>query len=182
MKKILIISATNASNLKLAGNMAEIINTQAYNHEVISLEDYNLPLYSGPKESEGTPEGVKELTQKLIDADGLIVCAPEYNGGVPPVITNAIAWISVSTDYWRDAFTDKVALITSSSGGMASKYIIAMKNQLEHLGVVVMPRTITISGSSPLKQDSAEKIIKSLIGIMILIHWLWDILLMMLIL
>ena len=77
-----------------------------------------------------------------------------------------IAWISVSTDYWRDGFNKKISLIASSSGGGGAKYFIAMKNQLEHLGSVVMPRGIQISSSNPLNEESTKKILKHFINLL----------------
>ena len=81
------------------------------------------------------------------------------DSSTPPIINNAIAWISTSTDYWRDAFKDKIALIGTSSGGPGSKFITTMKIQLEHLGCVVMPRSISVNKSNPLNLESANKIL-----------------------
>ena len=52
---------------------------------------------------------INKLTNAFIESSGLIICAPEYNGSIPPIITNMIAWISVSTDNWRDGFNKKVS-------------------------------------------------------------------------
>ena len=41
----------------------------------------------------------------------MIICAPEYNGSTPSIVTNTISWISVTTDYWRGAFLNKTGLI-----------------------------------------------------------------------
>ena len=53
-------------------------------------------------------DDVKIVTNKIIGCDGLILCGPEYNGSITPIINNSIAWISMSTDYWRDAFLNKI--------------------------------------------------------------------------
>ena len=161
MKKIVILSATSKSNLDLANNLQVILKKLGPTVKLVNLEEYSLPLYSTAREQEGPPAKVFDLSNKLVESDGLVICSPEYNGSIPPVVTNAIAWISVTTKNWREGFQNKKAVIASSSGGLAGKYVIAMKNQLEHLGVVVMPRTITITNSSPLNQGSAKKIIKS---------------------
>ena len=44
MKKILIVSATSGSNLILAKKIGELFEVR---NEIITLEDYELPLYSG---------------------------------------------------------------------------------------------------------------------------------------
>ena len=43
MKKILIVSATSGSNLILANKIGELFGVK---NEIITLEDYELPLYS----------------------------------------------------------------------------------------------------------------------------------------
>ena len=113
VKKILIVSATSASNLKLANDIKEIIlNIKNIENstevKIVNLEKINLPLYSTPKEQKGHPQDLSRLVEKFQWAQGLIICAPEYNGSIPPVITNAIAWMSVITENWRDVFNQKI--------------------------------------------------------------------------
>jgi len=162
MKKVLIISATSFSNHDLSIDIKSILEKHSSDCEVLNLETYDLPLFEA-KTYESYKSSIKdsidEIINKFINSKGLIFCAPEYNGSIPPIVTNFIAWISVTTDYWRDGFKDKFGLIASSSGGEAVKYNIAMKNQLEHLGVVVLPRTINVSSNKPFNNNSAEKIL-----------------------
>ena len=98
--------------------------------------------------------------------EGLIICGPEYNGSTHPIINNSIAWISSSTEYWRDAFSDKIALVATYSGGAGLKYISTMKLQLEHLGCVVMPRAISSNKSNPMKSESIDKILKQFVKLL----------------
>ena len=109
---------------------------------------------------------VEEITKHFINNHGLIICAPEYNGSIPPILNNAIAWVSTSTDYWRDAFNDKVALIGTASGGSGTNFISTMKLQLEYLGCVVMPRSISANSSNPLNTESTKKILKKFINLL----------------
>ena len=163
MNRIVIVSATSGTNLDLAKNILEIVVSKGGVGTIINLEDYRLPLYTPNAELESD---VSQIKDALLDSGGYIICAPEYNGSIPPIVTNAIAWISVSTDGWRDAFNDKFALVASSSGGPGTKYLLAMKTQLEHLGSVVLPRAIMTSSSNPLNKDSAEKIISKFLSYM----------------
>ena len=161
MKNILIVSATSGTNLVLAKSLLNIVDAEGALGTIVNLEDYNLPLYTPSAKLDADVGRIKDA---LIESDGYIVCAPEYNGSIPPIVTNAIAWISVSTDGWRDAFNNKFALIASSSGGPGGKYLIAMKAQLEHLGSIVLPRAIMTSSSKPLDPESAKKIISRFIS------------------
>lgn len=57
----------------------------------INLGTYDLPLYHGDLK---TPPSVKKLISRMKGFDGIIVVSPEYNGGLPPVLKNAIDWTS----------------------------------------------------------------------------------------
>ena len=162
MNKILIVSATKGENYILAKKIFELCDSDV-NKKYISLEDYDLPLFTASNYEdlkEKYSSVIESVTDELVKANGLIFCAPEYNGNIPPILANAISWISVSTDYWRDAFINKFALIATNSGGPAVKYSISLKNQLEHLGMIVMPQYISVTSSSPLKDELAQKKIK----------------------
>lgn len=168
MKKILVVSATLNSNFNLALDFEKKLIKLRADVKVISLEDFPLPLYTSKNcdiDKNDYLDVIKNLTSFFIQSHGILICSPEYNGSIPPIVTNAISWISVSTDYWRDAFMGKTALITTSSGGAGSKFLTSMKIQLEHLGAVVLPESISTNRSTPLKKDSTEKILKQFINL-----------------
>jgi NAD(P)H-dependent FMN reductase len=174
MKNILIVSATLKKNYNLAKKLDSLLNRIAKKNSksiqitVLSLENYKLPIYTENTFDENITKyknTISKLTDKFVESQGIIICAPEYNGSIPPIINNAIAWISTTTDYWRDAFNKKIALIGTNSGGPGTKYITTMKLQLEHLGCVVMPRAISTNKSNPLNTDSANKILKQFIDL-----------------
>ena len=168
MKKILIVSATRKTNYILAKKLEEILLTLNTEVTVISLEDYELPLYTDDiyeNKKDEYFDVVESLTKQFSNHKGLIICGPEYNGSTPPIITNTIAWISVSTDYWKDAFRDKVFLIASSSGGPGIKFIATMRLQLEHLGSLVVSESISVNNKNPLKEKSSKKILKQFINL-----------------
>ena len=59
------------------------------------------------------PAPVSNLREKLSQADGVIICTPEYAFGVPGALKNALDW-TVSSD----SFSGKpTTLITASTGG-----------------------------------------------------------------
>jgi len=163
MKNILIVSATLKNNYKLEKKYSNSIKIN-----VISLENYQLPIYTDNAFDEHIDEHkntISQLTNKFVESNGIIICAPEYNGSTPPIVNNAIAWISTTTDYWRDAFNKKIALIGTNSGGPGTKYITTIKLQMEHLGCVVMPRAISTNKSNPLNTESTNKILKQFIDL-----------------
>ena len=156
MKKILIVSATAGNNLILAKKIGELFEVR---NEIITLEDYELPLYSGRVKLEDQTM-INNLCEKVINVNGFVFCGPEYNGGSAPILTNAITWISVTTDYWRDAFSDKIGLIATHSGGNGNSFLSTFRQQLEFMGVVVYPRSIKVNKSREFNVESSKKIIK----------------------
>ena len=106
-----------------------------------------------------------------------------YAGGIAQAVTKAEArdsnyvaeywpWVKIpDADLGRNvwvpasvamggvyAFNDKVALVCTNSGGPGSKYTSIMKLQLEHLGCIVMPRSISTNKNNPLNSKSVKKI------------------------
>src|SRR3977135_3191992 len=53
-----------------------------------------IPLYNQDFEGEKRPAAVKTLLAAIDDADGLVLCAPEFNHSIPGVLKNAIDWAS----------------------------------------------------------------------------------------
>jgi NAD(P)H-dependent FMN reductase len=152
----LIVSATAGNNLILAEKIGKLFDIKI---ELITLEDYQLPLYTGKAKLEDQAI-INSLCEKVIDASGFVFCGPEYNGGSAPILTNAITWISVSTDYWRDAFSDKIGLIATHSGGNGNSFLSTFRQQLEFIGVVVYPRSIQVNKSKEFNAESCKKIIE----------------------
>ena len=157
MKKILIISATSGNNLDLANDIRKLLRID---NELISLEDYQLPLYTGKVKIDNQTI-INKLCNKVVDASGFIFCGPEYNGGSTPMLINAITWISVTTEHWRDSFSDKIGLIATHSGGGGGSFLSTFRQQLEFMGVVVYPRSIKVNKSKEFNAESCKKIITS---------------------
>lgn len=153
--KILIVSASKGNNFSLGQQLGNRLNVE---HEIISLEDYPLPLFipGGEKPEE---QVINDLVSKFDTANGFIFCAPEYNAGLPPILTNAITWITVSTQNWRDAFNNKVALIGTHSGGSAFWFLSSFRDQLEYMGCTVYHRNISIHKNAAFNPESVDKIL-----------------------
>ena len=165
MKNILLISATSGNNYKLALELEDLLKTKEVNYNLIKLDDFSVPLYNPKIEKTTKSDDISKLDELFQNADGFIFCAPEYNGSTPPILTNVIAWISVKTSNWRGAFNGKSALICTHSGGVGNNFINSLRIQLNHLGVIVLPRAISKTDDSPLKKDSVSKILDQLISI-----------------
>ena len=55
---------------------------------------HDLPLFDQDVEDQGDPAPVTALKQAVDAADALLLATPEYNGGIPGVLKNAIDWAS----------------------------------------------------------------------------------------
>ena len=88
--------------------------------EVATL--HGIPLYDADLEaSRGLPEAVQALKAKVIACDGLLLCTPEYNNGIPGVFKNGIDWLSRPTQDIARVFGDRpVAVLGASPGGFGT--------------------------------------------------------------
>lgn len=165
MKNILLISATPRSNHELAKQIAAEAPNDVET-AIIVLEELDIPLYSPSAEAAGIPKAIFELTEKMSRAGAYVFVAPEYNGSLPPVLNNAIAWISRSTKDWRHNFSGKFAVVATMSGGGGNKVVQAMRTQLEHLGTTVHSHALVCSSQKALNPESANRVMSDLS------HWL----------
>ena len=165
MAKLLIISATSRNNLILAKNIKKICNEINFNTDLINLEEYNIPLYTPIEQKKSIPELINPIMKKFIEATGFIICAPEYNGSMPPVLTNIISWLSIMDENWRLVFNGKVGLLATHSGGGGNNLLQSLKIQLNHLGVIVLPRAIVVNNKINFDVTSSKEKIKKLINL-----------------
>ena len=159
--QVTVLSATSGNNLKIATLIEKEFLASGIECSLINLETLDLPLYMPSKEGE-VPSGAIELKDALCKSQAYVVCGPEYNGSIPPVISNAIAWVSRSgAEDWRSAFNEKIAIVATHSGGPGTKYLESMRIQLSHLGSVVFGRTLAANYQKELNMDSVKAIVSN---------------------
>jgi chromate reductase, NAD(P)H dehydrogenase (quinone) len=107
-----------------------------------------IPLYNQDYEGERRPPRVKALLAAIDKADGVVLCAPEFNHSIPGVLKNALDWAS------RPAFTSvlakkPVALMATSRGALGgARCIEHMRTALDSmLARVVVAREVTITAA-----------------------------------
>lgn len=113
-KKVLAICGSTrvqSANLVIIQYVAGVVFNEAefelYN-ELASLPHFNPDL-----DKDRAPDVVEALREKIRNADGVLICTPEYVFSLPGTLKNAIEWC-VSTII----FSEKpVALITASASG-----------------------------------------------------------------
>ena len=126
----------------------------------ISLADYPLPLMDEDLEREkGVPENAVRLARMIASHDGFLIATPEYNGSMPPLLKNAIDWVSrVKGDGGRSLrpYSGKVAAICSSSDGHFAGIRSAahLRAVLSHIGVeVISPQCSVPFGANAFDKD-----------------------------
>ncbi|MCP9932111.1 NAD(P)H-dependent oxidoreductase [Cyanobium sp. AMD-g] len=160
---LLVLSASNGENLKLAERFAAAGRARGMAAEVLDLTTLSLPLYNPRTHAaSGLPAEVEELSRRLEAAPRWLICAPEYNGSLPPVLTSAIAWLSVQGDGFRSLFNGRPIAIATHSGGPGVEVLAVLRIQLAHLGANVVGRQLSSSRSNPAKDSSIDDIVHRL--------------------
>lgn len=131
IKKIKIFAITgstrkNSSNFKILKFISEKINNR---FEIEIFEDLEaIPHFNPDLDNEFPPEKVISLRSKIVQADGMLICTPEYVFSLPGSLKNALEWC-VSTTIFSNK---KVGLITASaSGEMAHEQLLLIMKTLE---------------------------------------------------
>lgn len=112
MDKYIAIVGTNSdqsTNRKLLYFIRDYFKNEA-NIEIIEIKEF--PMFNKPDDG-NLPSIVKEVAQKIEEADGVIISTPEYNHAVPAALMNALNWLS----YNIYPFVDKPVMITGASYG-----------------------------------------------------------------
>ncbi len=113
--------------------------------EVVDLRALALPLLDEPKQpSDGDylHEHTKSWSEQVSTADAVVVITPQYNGGYPAAVKNAIDFLYAE---WRD----KPVLVVSygSKGGPGSNAQLSEVLNYIHADVVTDGVRIVIPGS-----------------------------------
>ncbi len=132
--------------------------------EMLDLTECGLPLYTPKAEAAGTPESFEAIEAQFKRARGFVFCAPEYNGSIPPALTSAVAWLSVSGSDFRSLFNGKPVGLATHSGGGGQKVLVAMRLQFSHLGANVLGRELHTNRNKPLNEDSTRNLLTQLAG------------------
>jgi NAD(P)H-dependent FMN reductase len=162
MTDLLVISASNGENLKLAERFAAAARMQGLTAAVVDLTAMELPLFTPQAMAAGGPPALAALEHQLATSPRWVICAPEYNGSIPPVLTSAIAWLSVQGDDFRSLFNGRPIAIATHSGGGGHTLMAALRLQLAHLGAHVVGRQLVSNASHPAKDDTINDLVRRL--------------------
>lgn len=113
-----------------------------------------IPAYNQDFEGDKRPPVVKQMLADIAAADGLVLCAPEFNHSIPGVLKNAIDWAS------RPAFESvlaykPVAIMATSRGPLGgARCLEHMKVALDScLSRVTLAREVIITAAETRIKD-----------------------------
>lgn len=153
--KILVIPGslrTGSFNARLAAAAMKELVLLDVDVTLISLADYPLPIYDGDLEaSSGVPKMAVDLKRMIGAHHGVFIASPEYNSSVPPLLKNAIDWVSRVRDRnesFGQVFRERAFAIGAASDGkfgglrvlMALRQILALG-----CGATVIPKQMALS-------------------------------------
>ncbi len=143
MKNITIISAsirTGRKSHRVAGWFQKLLSEKGYKVLMADLKDYNFPLFHERlKFLENPAENLLDYAGKIKSADGILIVTPEYNGGIPPSLKNAI---DVLNTEWHGK---PVALVAVSGGNFGgSQVLTSLLFTLWKMGTWVVPASFQV--------------------------------------
>uniref|UniRef100_E6VI37 NADPH-dependent FMN reductase n=1 Tax=Rhodopseudomonas palustris (strain DX-1) TaxID=652103 RepID=E6VI37_RHOPX len=122
--KILIIPGslrTGSHNVRLAAAAARELARADVDATWLSLADYPLPIYDADLEAKsGVPKNAVGLKRMIGAHHGVLIVSPEYNSAPPPLLKNAIDWVSRVADPHEapgQVFRDRAFALAAASEG-----------------------------------------------------------------
>ena len=160
--KILVIPGslrTGSLNAKLAATAAVEFAKAGADVTRISLADFPLPIYDGDLQSKsGVPKHAVNLKRMMSAHQGVLIVTPEYNSSVPPLVKNAIDWVTRVQDAHEtrsQVFRDRAFAIAAASesrlGG--TRALAALRLILSACQATVIPSQLALSFASEAYDD-----------------------------
>lgn len=149
------VAALAAKELAIAG--ADVTH--------ISLADYPLPIYDADLEKEkGIPENARKLARQIAAHDGVFVATPEYNRSLPPLLKNALDWVSRIRSAEKIAYRHRIYAIAGSSNGRfgGARAVIELRKVLAAaVSGIVIPEQFEASNAGDAFNESGELVDES---------------------
>lgn len=158
MKRIFALCGSTkaaSTNLLYISAVTKILGS---GYEVTTLSSIaDLPHFNPDLDNEHPPYQVEELRKKISQADGILICTPEYAMGLPGSLKNALDWTVSSSSFSKKPV---LALVASSQGEKAHQSLIDILNVIEakvHSLLIPFAKTkINVEGKITDSQTSSE--------------------------
>ncbi len=160
--KILVIPGslrTGSLNAKLAAVAAHQFALAGADVTRLSLADFPLPIYDGDLQARsGVPKNAVDLKRMIGAHHGVLIVTPEYNSSVPPLLKNAIDWVSrVQDGHERrgQVFRDRPFALAGASQGRlgGARALAAMRLILSACHALVIPNQLALAFAAEAYDD-----------------------------
>jgi chromate reductase len=161
---VLVLAASSGKNLALAKRFSKSFEKEGMAAKIVDLTTLHWPVYTPElgRDQDKSPD-TSELSSLILNSTALVVCAPEYNGVMPPALNNTIAWLSVESADFRKLFNNRTVLLATHSGGGGAHCLMAMRHQFSFLGSNVIGRSMTLNKSKPFSQETMDDLIQRIL-------------------
>jgi chromate reductase, NAD(P)H dehydrogenase (quinone) len=160
--KILVIPGslrTGSHNARLAAAAAYQLAQAGAEVTRISLGDFPLPIYDGDLQTKsGVPKHAVNLKRMIGAHHGVLMVTPEYNSSVPPLVKNAIDWVTRVQDAHEtrgQVFRERAFAIAAASesrlGG--TRCLAALRLILSACQATVIPNQLALSFAAEAYDD-----------------------------
>ncbi|PYF02158.1 NAD(P)H-dependent FMN reductase [Rhodopseudomonas faecalis] len=163
--KILVIPGslrTGSLNIKLAQVAIAALARAGADVTELSLADYPLPIYDGDLEARsGVPDAAVQLKRMIGAHQGVLLVTPEYNSAPPPLLKNAIDWVSRIQDPGESAgevFRHRAFALAAASAGKlgGARCLAALRLILSGCRAPVIPNQLTLSFADQAYDDQGR--------------------------
>lgn len=165
MHKIVILSSSVRLGRKSNRVAVFFVNYIKENNiaavELVDLDAYSFPIFEERlKFLQDPPASLQEYATRIREADGVLIVSPEYNGGYPASIKNAI---DVLVEEWK---RKPVAIATVSAGPFGGNNMISsLQYCLWKLGALTVPDLFPVAtvekaydeNGAPADKEGTEK-------------------------
>ena len=152
--KILVIPGslrTGSLNAKLAAVAAHHFAQAGVEVTRLSLADFPLPIYDGDVQARsGVPKNAVDLKRMIGAHHGILIVTPEYNASVPPLLKNAIDWVSRVQDAHEtrgQVFRGRAFAVAAASQGRlgGARALAALRLILSACQAIVIPSQLALA-------------------------------------
>ena len=146
MPKALTLSGSirqGSLNQLLQAHIGRQLTAAGVDVTAISLADFPMPIFNEDLEPDNIPEAAGRLAALWREADIIFIASPEYNGGIPPLLVNTLAWLSRQRP---SPFRHAVFGIGGvSSGKYGTIFSLShLRDSLSKVGALVVPTLLGI--------------------------------------
>ncbi|MBC8122183.1 MAG: NAD(P)H-dependent oxidoreductase [Gemmatimonadaceae bacterium] len=171
--KILAISGslrTGSSNTALLSAAATLFpeNTTFKTYEGLA----DLPHFSPELDGDDSPVPVKNLRALLQEADGVLICTPEYAYGMPGVLKNALDW-TVSTGEFAGKPVVAISASPYSTGGAQAHASLVLTlsalaaNTVEPGSLIVPFVRTKLGANGDISDPATAQSLRALLGLLV---------------